>query len=106
MSMLVPLPTVKFALTLLVNLTAVAPVKFVPVIVTLLPTIPLAGLTALTVGQMLAAMVKFSVRIGAVLNSTRTCQLPNSEAAGWPAMASGAEKQPRPPPKLTTNSKA
>ena len=32
------------------NLTAVAPVKFVPVIVTLVPTVPLVGLKLVIVG--------------------------------------------------------
>jgi hypothetical protein len=40
---------VKVALVLL-NVTAVAPVKFVPVMVTLLPTVPLAGLKLVIVG--------------------------------------------------------
>jgi hypothetical protein len=41
--------TVNTALALL-NVTAVAPVKFVPLIVTLLPTVPLVGLKLVTVG--------------------------------------------------------
>jgi hypothetical protein len=40
---------VKVALVLL-NVTAVAPVKFVPLIVTLLPTAPLVGLKLVIVG--------------------------------------------------------
>ena len=35
---------------MLLNVTAVAPVKFVPVMVTLLPTVPLAGLKLVIVG--------------------------------------------------------
>jgi hypothetical protein len=41
--------TVNVALVLL-NVTAVAPVKFVPLIVTLLPTVPFAGLKPVIVG--------------------------------------------------------
>lgn len=35
---------------MLLKVTAVAPVKFVPVMVTLLPTVPLAGLKLVIVG--------------------------------------------------------
>jgi hypothetical protein len=57
----VPLFAVICAVTLFANLTAVTPVKFVPVIVTVAPTLPVVGLMLLTVGQVLAAMVKLSV---------------------------------------------
>jgi hypothetical protein len=43
--------TVNPAEILLENLTAVTPLKPLPVIVTLLPTIPLAGVIPLTLGQ-------------------------------------------------------
>ena len=42
--------TVKLAAFTPLNRTAVAPVKFVPVIVTLVPTGPLAGVTLVIVG--------------------------------------------------------
>ena len=59
--MVVAFVTVKLACTLLENLTDVTPVKFVPVIVKLLPIAPLDGLTLLTVGQLVcAAIVKVS----------------------------------------------
>ena len=44
--------TVKLALTLL-NATAVVPVKFVPLMVTLVPTGPLAGVKLLIVGGLI-----------------------------------------------------
>jgi hypothetical protein len=47
----VSLLTVKVAATLLANFTAVTPVKFVPVIVTTLPTTPLVGVMFVTAGQ-------------------------------------------------------
>jgi len=49
--------TVKLALTVL-NVTAVAPVKFVPLIVTLVPTGPLVGVKLPIVGGALATTVK------------------------------------------------
>ncbi len=45
--------------TLLANFTAVTPVKFVPVMVTFVPTTPLAGVTFVTLRQDIAwVMVK------------------------------------------------
>src|SRR5438477_1621410 len=47
----VSLTTVKEAVTLLENLTLFTPVKFAPVMVTLLPTAPLVGLMLLAMAQ-------------------------------------------------------
>ena len=54
--------TVKLALTPL-NVTAVAPVKFVPLIVTLVPTGPLVGVKLVIVGGALATTVKLFVLV-------------------------------------------
>jgi hypothetical protein len=54
--------TVKLALTAL-NVTAVAPVKFVPLMVTLVPTGPLAGVKLVIVGGALATTVKLFVLV-------------------------------------------
>jgi hypothetical protein len=51
---------VKLALTAL-KLTAVAPVKFVPLIVTLVPTGPFVGVKLVIVGGALATTVKLFV---------------------------------------------
>ena len=48
--------------TLPLNVTAVAPVKFVPLIVTLVPTGPLAGVKLVIVGA-LAATVKLAALV-------------------------------------------
>jgi hypothetical protein len=50
--------TVKLALTAL-NVTAVAPVKFVPLMVTLVPTGPLAGAKLVIVGGALTTVKLF-----------------------------------------------
>ena len=56
--------TVKLALTVL-KVTAVAPVKFVPLIVTLVPTGPLVGVKLVIVGGALAITVKLFVLVAA-----------------------------------------
>ena len=58
--MVVAFVTVKLACALLENLTDVTPVKFVPVMVKLLPIAPLDGLTLLTVGQLVCVIVNVS----------------------------------------------
>ncbi len=57
----VPLFVMIVAATLLLNLTAVTPFRFVLVIVTVVPAGPLAGLMPLTVGQ---AVVEVTVKTG------------------------------------------
>ena len=59
--MVVSFTIVKVAVTLLENFTAVTPVKFVPVIVTVLPTRPLEGLMPETVGHRGTITVKDAV---------------------------------------------
>jgi hypothetical protein len=54
--------TVKLALTAL-NVTAVAPVEFVPLIVTLVPTGPLVGVKLVIVGGALLTTVKLFVLV-------------------------------------------
>jgi hypothetical protein len=56
--------TVKVALTAL-NVTAVAPVKFVPLIVTLLPTAPLVGVKLVIVGAEAEVTVKLFALVAA-----------------------------------------
>jgi hypothetical protein len=55
---------VKVALVLL-NFTAVAAVKFVPVIVTLLPTVPLMGLKLVIVGGFMTVKAELLVAVPA-----------------------------------------
>jgi hypothetical protein len=55
---------VKAALVLL-NVTAVAPVKFVPLIVTLLPRVPLAGVKLVIVGGFTTVNVELLVALPA-----------------------------------------
>ena len=73
--MMVALTTVTLVAAMLPKLTAVAPVKFVPVIVTLVPPAadPLAGLTVVTVGALaipvperLMLFVETGARVGLV----------------------------------------
>ena len=54
--------TVKLALTLL-NPTAVVPVKFVPLMVTLVPTAPLAGVKLVIVGGLITVKVPALVAV-------------------------------------------
>jgi hypothetical protein len=72
--------TVKLALTVL-NVTAVAPVKFVPLMVTLVPTGPLAGVKLVIVGGALATTVKLFV-LAAVPPGVITLSGPVVAAAG------------------------
>jgi hypothetical protein len=62
--------TVKLALTPL-NLTEVAPVKFVPLIFTVLPTEPLAGVKLVIVGGPIAVGVRVGVAVGATAVGVR-----------------------------------
>lgn len=70
--------TVKAAPVLL-NVTAVAPVKFVPLIVTLLPTVPLVGLKLVIVGGLVT--VNEAVLV-AVPEGVLTLNAPLVAAAG------------------------
>src|SRR5256885_2217794 len=54
---------VKLAVTLLENLTPLTPVKFDPVMVTVLPIAPLVGLMLFTVGQVVPEPVETTARI-------------------------------------------
>jgi hypothetical protein len=70
----------KLALTVL-NVTAVAPVKFVPLMVTLVPTGPLAGVKLVIVGGALLTTVKLLVLV-AVPPGVITLSGPVVAAAG------------------------
>ena len=81
--------TVNLAALTPLNLTAVAPVKFVPLIVTLLPTGPLVGVNVVIVGALpTGAPVKKASKMFAVARSIRESMSP------WkPSMLSSAQLQ-------------